>query len=371
MDVAGGKGICMGPSNFLGAAYMQMPVSITVEGANILTRSLIVFGQGAVRCHPYVLREMAAIQERNRRKALRDFDAALFGHMRFAARNFVRALALGATGSHFARVPVDIAPEARRYYQQMTRMSSSLALVADVAMATLGGALKRKEKISARLGDVLSQLYLASATLWRFEQEGRQAEDAPLMHWAVRDALYKAQAALDGVLDNFPSPMLGALMRRVVFPLGRPYVVPSDALGHEVAKRLIEPCATRDRLTAGMFIGAPDEPVGLLERALAATIVAEPIERRIADAVRSGVLEARAGAGESRAELVARAAAAGVITERSAAMLASQRELVAAVVRVDDFAQDLGTSLLANHISPKDAPGATLAKTIAADRAGA
>jgi acyl-CoA dehydrogenase len=222
MDVAGGKGICMGPSNFLGAAYMQMPVSITVEGANILTRSLIVFGQGAVRCHPYVLREMAAIQERNRRKALRDFDAALFGHMRFAARNFVRALALGATGSHFARVPVDIAPEARRYYQQMTRMSSSLALVADVAMATLGGALKRKEKISARLGDVLSQLYLASATLWRFEQEGRQAEDAPLMHWAVRDALYKAQAALDGVLDNFPSPMLGALMRRVVFPLGRP-----------------------------------------------------------------------------------------------------------------------------------------------------
>jgi len=173
MDIVGGKGICMGPSNFLGAAYMQMPVSITVEGANILTRSLIVFGQGAVRCHPFVLREMAATQERNRRKALRDFDAALFGHLRFAAGNFVRTLTLGVTGSHFVRIAADVAPQTRRHYQQVTRMSSSLALMADVAMATLGGALKRKEKISARLGDVLSQLYLCSATPWRYEQEGR------------------------------------------------------------------------------------------------------------------------------------------------------------------------------------------------------
>src|SRR6185503_14027779 len=166
---------------------------------------------------------------------------ALFGHLRFAAGNFVRTLTLGVTGSHFVRVAADVAPQTRRHYQQVTRMSSSLALMADVAMATLGGALKRKEKISARLGDVLSQLYLCSAVLWRFEHEGRQADDAPLMHWAIRDEMFKAQAALDGVLDNFPNPLLGALMRRVVFPLGRPYVVPSDALGHEVAKRLIEP----------------------------------------------------------------------------------------------------------------------------------
>jgi acyl-CoA dehydrogenase len=368
MDVVGGKGICMGPSNFLGAAYMQMPVSITVEGANILTRSLIVFGQGAIRCHPYVLREMAATQERNRRKALHDFDAALFGHLRFAARNFVRALVLGATGSHFARVPVDVAPPTRRYYQQMTRMSSSLALVADVAMATLGGALKRKEKISARLGDVLSQLYLASATLWRFEHEGRQPDDAPLMHWAVRDALYKAQGALDGVLDNFPSPMLGALMRRVVFPLGRPYVLPSDALGHEVATRLIEPSATRDRLTAGMFIGSPAEPVGLLDRALAATIIAEPIERKNADAVRGGALGAPT-TGESPDERAARAAKSGVISDAEAALLASQRALAAAVIRVDDFAQDLGTSLLASNAELGEGTTIPLAKAQANDRA--
>ena len=367
MDIAGGKGICMGPSNFLGAAYMQMPVSITVEGANILTRSLIVFGQGAVRCHPFVVREMAATQERNRRKALRDFDAALFGHMRFAMRNFVRTLALGVTGSHFVRVPRDVAPEARRYYQQATRISSSLALIADVAMATLGGALKRKEKISARLGDVLSQLYLCSAALWRYEQDGRPAQDAPLMHWAIRDAMFKAQTAIDGVLENFPSPMLGALMRRVVFPLGRPYVVPSDALGHDVASCLIEPGATRDRLTAGMFIGAADEPVGLLERALAVTVMAEPVERRLADAMRSGTLAARGTPGEGASELAARAVSAGVISQAEAVLLVSQRELAAAVLHVDDFDQDLGTSLL--RTGPGIDAGAHRSQSTAAQRA--
>ncbi len=354
MDIVGGKGICMGPSNFLGAAYMQMPVSITVEGANILTRSLIVFGQGAVRCHPFVLREMAATQERNRRKALHDFDGALYGHLRFALRNFIRTLALGVTGSHFVRVPAGIAPETRRYYQQATRLSSSLALVADVAMATLGGALKRKEKMSARLGDVLSQLYLCSATLWRYEREGRQAADAPLMHWAIRDAMFRAQAALDGVLDNFPSPLLGALMRRVVFPLGRPYVVPSDALGHAVATLLIAPSPTRDRLTAGMFIGSPAEPVGLLERALAMTIGAEPIERKLADAIRNGVLVASMAPGEGAGEIATRAVTAGVITDAEKAILLTQRELAAAVVRVDDFGPDLGTSLLCTHAPDAD-----------------
>jgi len=357
MDIAGGKGICMGPSNFLGAAYMQMPVSITVEGANILTRSLIVFGQGAIRCHPYVLREMAATQERDRAKALRDFDAALFGHLRFVARNFLRTLFLGVTGSHFVRVPRGVAPQTRRYYQQLTRFSSSLALMADVAMGSLGGALKRKEKLSARLGDVLSQLYLCSATLWRFEQEGRQEADAPLMHWAIWDAMYKAQNAIEGVLANFPNPLLGTLMRRVVFPLGRPYVVPSDELGHDVARLLIEPSPTRDRLTAGMFIGDPDQPVGLLERALAAAIAAEPIERKLKDAVRFGGLDGRLAPGEGDAELAARAVARGVITESEAAALATQRELAARVVRVDDFAQDLGTSLF--EPSAQELPSST------------
>ena len=156
MDVIGGKGICMGPSNFLGGAYMQHPVAITVEGANILTRSLIIFGQGAIRCHPFVLKEIDATREADRDTASVAFDAALFGHMRFTLSNLARTFVMGMTGSHFVRVPTDVAPETRRYYQQLTRFSAALAFLADVSMGTLGGALKRKEKLSARLGDILS-----------------------------------------------------------------------------------------------------------------------------------------------------------------------------------------------------------------------
>ena len=347
MDIAGGKGICMGPSNFLGAAYMQMPVSITVEGANILTRSLIVFGQGAIRCHPYVLREMAATREPDAGKALRDFDAAFVRSRALPhAANSLRALTMGLTGSRLMRAPAGVAPRTKRYYRQLTRLSAALAFMADLSMLTLGGALKRKEKLSARLGDVLSLLYLCSATLWRYEQEGRQAADAPLMHWALRDALYKAQSAIEGVITNFPNRLVAAVMRFVVFPLGQPHVVPSDRLGQHVARLMIEPSATRDRLTAGMFIGDPDEPVGLLERALAASVAADPVERKLRSALRVGKLEAAQLPGEGAAELEALAVAAGVITPAEAAVLASRRELAARVVKVDDFAQDLGTSLL-------------------------
>jgi len=159
-----------------------MPVSITVEGANILTRSLIIFGQGAIRCHPYVLKEITATCEQDRERALAAFDSALFGHISFVLSNFARALVMGITGSHFVVVPDAVAPETRRYYQQLTRFSSALAFLADISMGVLGGALKRKEKLSARLGDVLSMLYLCSATLKRYEDEGRQVADAPLMH---------------------------------------------------------------------------------------------------------------------------------------------------------------------------------------------
>ena len=148
----------------------------------------------------------------------------------------------------------DVAPETRRYYQQLTRFSAALAFLADVSMGTLGGALKRKEKLSARLGDILSLMYLCSATLKRYEAEGRQQADAPLMHWAMWDAMFKAQNAFEGVISNFPNRIVAAVMRRVVFPLGRPYVVPSDKLGHDVARLLIEPSATRDRLTAGIYL---------------------------------------------------------------------------------------------------------------------
>ena len=364
MDVVGGKGICMGPSNFLGAAYMQTPVMITVEGANILTRSLIVFGQGAIRCHPYVLKEIAATREPDREKASIEFDKALFGHLRFVASNLARTLVMGLTGSHFVRAPEGVAAETRRYYQQLTRFSAALAFLADLSMGTLGGALKRKEKLSARLGDILSLMYLCSATLRRYELEGRQSADAPLMHWAIWDAMFKAQNAFEGVISNFPNRLIAAVMRRVVFPLGRPYVVPSDRLGHEVARILIEPSAARDRLTAGVYLSdADDDPLAEIERALAATVAAEPIESKLRIAAKEGRFDAKLRPGEDPEAVVARAVDAGVITRAEATALATARELTAKVIAVDDFAQDLGASDFRPASSPSAVPPVTAAKS--------
>ena len=347
MDVAGGKGICMGPSNFLGAAYMQIPVSITVEGANILTRSLIVFGQGAIRCHPFVLKEMRAARHSDTARAVAAFDAALFGHVRFALSNLARAFVMGITGSHFVTAPADVDPATRRYYQQLTRLCAALAFLADVSMGVLGGELKRKEKLSARLGDILSQLYLCSATLKRFEDEGRQAADAPLMHWAIWDAMFKAQSAFEGVLSNFPNALVAVALRAIVFPTGRPYVVPSDTLGRDVARLLITPSPTRDRLTAGMFLpDQVDDPVRQIELALEATVAAEPIEAKLRDAVRAGRVPRADDPRIDADALDRRAIDAGVITPDEARVLAEHRKRVAQVVRVDDFAPDLGTSLL-------------------------
>jgi len=358
MDVVGGKGICMGPSNFIGGAYMQVPVAITVEGANILTRSLIVFGQGAIRCHPYVLKEIAATREPDREKASIAYDAALFGHLRFVLSNLARTFVTGITGSHFVRVPADVAPETRRYYQQLTRFSTALAFLADVSMGTLGGALKRKEKLSARLGDILSLMYLCSATLRRYEAEGRQQADAPLLHWAIWDAMFKAQNAFEGVISNFPNRFIAAVMRRVVFPIGRPYVVPSDKLGHDVARILIEPSAARDRLTAGVYLSdAPDNPVAQVERALVATVAAEPIEAKMRAAVKEGRVDPKLPPGTGIDALLARAQAAGVITAAEGAAVIAARDLAAVVIRVDDFAQDLGAAEI--ETAPVAAPVTT------------
>jgi acyl-CoA dehydrogenase len=347
MDVIGGKGIMMGPSNFLGGAYMQHPVAITVEGANILTRSLIIFGQGAIRCHPYLLKEMDATRARDSRMASIAFDAALWGHIRFAVRNLVRAFAMGITGSHFVQVNADVAPETERYYQQLTRFSAALAFLADVSMGTLGGELKRKEKLSARLGDILSLMYLCSATLRRYELEGRQAADAPLMHWAIWDAMFKAQNAFEGVISNFPNPVAAAIARIIVFPLGRPYEVPSDQLGHEVASLLLAPSAARDRLTDNVFIGREDDdPVGLIERALEVTMAAEPILARIRAAVKEGKLDGAVMPDAPADTLALRAVASGIIDGDEARVLARHHALVAKVIAVDDFDRDLGASLL-------------------------
>ncbi len=343
MDIIGGKGICLGPSNFLGRAYQQLPVGITVEGANILTRSLILFGQGAIRCHPYILKEMQAAHHPDGTQGLVDFDKALFGHVAFTLRHCLRAFKNGLTGSHFIAVPADVAPETRRYYQQLTRFSSAFAFLADISMLVMGGELKRREKISARLGDILSMMYLCSATLKRYESEGRQSEDAPLMHWAIWDAMYKTQMAFDGVIANFPNRFIGRFLFRTVFPLGHPYDVPSDKIGHQVAKLLISPSAARDRLTAETYLPKVEtESIGAIELALQATIDAEPIEARIRAAEKEGTFN---NIPDANVRDIAQVAfAMGIVTAEEYALLKRRNHLRDIVIRVDDFPFDLGHS---------------------------
>jgi acyl-CoA dehydrogenase len=343
MDVVGGKGICLGPSNFLGRAYQQVPIAITVEGANILTRSLIIFGQGAIRCHPFLLPEMHAAHNKDARQGLVDFDKALWGHIGYTIKNGFRALWLGMTGSHFVGVNVDVAPEVRRYYQQMTRFSAAFAFLADISLLVLGGSVKRREKLSARLGDILAQMYLISCTLKRFESDGRQAADLPLVNWAVWDAMYKAQEAFDGVIANFPNRVIGAFLHRSIFPWGHPYVVPSDDLGHKVAKLLIEPSEARDRLTAECFLPMTEsEPAGAIELALVATIEAEAIEAKIRDAEKAGRFANNPLANVR--DIAIAAAECGVITAAEFEKLKRRNVLRDIVVHVDDFPFDFNVA---------------------------
>jgi len=332
MDVHGGKGICMGPSNYLARSYQQIPIGITVEGANILTRSMIIFGQGAIRSHPYVLKEIQAAHDTDMERAVKNFDAAVIGHINFSMSNAARALVFGLSGGY--GIPVPTHGPTRHYYQQLTRYSSAFALVADVSMLVLGGALKRQERISGRLGDVLSQLYLCSATLKRFEDEGRQAEDLPLLHWAMQDALYKIQAALDGVLQNFPSRLAALLLRGLIFPIGKCLAPPSDKLGHQVSALLLQPGPTRDRLTDGMYLPTDEnDAVGALEAALDSTLKCEPLQAKIEAARKTGKIKAL-----EEMMRIAEARDKGVIGVNDVSLLERDYALRRKIIMVDDFA---------------------------------
>jgi acyl-CoA dehydrogenase len=334
MDVHGGKGICMGPGNYLARTYQQSPIGITVEGANILTRSLIIFGQGAIRAHPYVLKEIQAAHETDTERAILDFDAALIGHLTFSMSNAARALVFGVTGGYGIPVPTEGATQ--HYYQQLTRYSSAFALMADVSMLVLGGALKRQEKISARLGDVLSQLYLCSATLKRFEDEGRQTEDLPLLHWSLQDALFKIEAALDGVLQNFPSRVAAWLLRRLIFPLGRCLAPPTDQLGHQVAALMLRPGPARDRLTAGMYLPTDEnDAVGVLEAALHSTLNCEALQAKVEAARKAGKIRQR-----DELSQIAEARDKSVISSSEAGLLERDYRLRRKVIMVDDFVSE-------------------------------
>ncbi|WP_213778464.1 acyl-CoA dehydrogenase [Caballeronia sp. dw_276] len=341
MDVVAGKGICVGPSNFLARAYQQVPISITVEGANILTRSLIIFGQGAIRCHPYVLREMAATRDSDRAKGLRDFDDAFFGHASFTASNMVRSLVFALGGNVFIAKPARADARLVPYYRASTRMATAFALLADVSMFVLGGELKRRERLSARLGDILSQLFLISATLKRFEDDGRREADLPLVRWGVEDALHQAQSAFDAVLSNYPNRLAAGIVRALAFPFGMPHRVPGDRLGSQIAELMTTPGEARERLIADSY--APDakvDPIGYGELMFALNPRYAAIELKLRDAVKSKQISPMP---QSLPELIAWAAACkanGFIDADEAQVLSDYARYGVEVVKVDDFGAD-------------------------------
>src|SRR5580765_5715713 len=332
MDVHGGKGICLGPNNYLGRGYQVVPVAITVEGANLLTRNLIIFGQGAIRCHPFVLREMTAAKNPDRGAGVEAFDRALFGHIGFTLSNAVRSFIMALTHARFTRAPVQ--GTTARYYQHVIRFSASFAFAVDVAMLTLGGYLKKKENLSARLGDVLSYMYLASMVLKHHENQGRQEEDLPIVEWACRNLLYDAQEQLHGFLRNFPNRLLAALMRALIFPRGRVYSAPHDRLGAEVAALVTAPTQARERL--GQFIYRtlePHNPLALLQEALQLAVQLEPLEKRIrVEGVNTGRVTALDFPGR-----IQQALTAGIVSETEAAALREYDRKAMDLINVDDF----------------------------------
>jgi acyl-CoA dehydrogenase len=360
MDVHGGKGICLGPNNYLGRAYQQIPIGITVEGANILTRSMMIFGQGAIRCHPYVLKEIAATHNANASQAGIEFDDAFWKHVRFVMSNGARSLWQGVTGAFFIGVPGAL--ELRPYTRQLTRLCAGFAFCADVAMLFLGGDLKRREKLSARLGDILSQLYIASAVLKRYEDDGRPRADLPLVKWALEDCLNQIQHAFYGVFENFPGRVTGSMLRIIVFPLGRAFKTPSDYLGQQIAKLLLEGSPTRDRLTSNVFVLMhEDDPVGRLELAMRAASAGEATEAKIRNALKAGVIS-----GLTEPARIAAALGKGLISNAEAIQLQHFSKLRRDCVMVDDFPNDVGRLQAAREPASVTALGGAVSQKTAA-----
>ncbi|WP_348944652.1 acyl-CoA dehydrogenase [Chitinibacter sp. FCG-7] len=327
MDVHAGKAVCIGPRNYLALGYQAIPVAITVEGANILTRSMIIFGQGAIRCHPFVLKELRAAMS----KDLNAFDDAVIGHIGFAISNKVRAFWLGLTGARFVVSPKD-GPTAQNY-RDIVRFSSAFAFLADLGMGTLGGSLKFKEKLSARLGDMLSNLYIATAALKKFHDDGEPKEDRPLVRWAVETALYDCQEAMNGFLANHPNRFIAWCARRIVFPWGMSMKAPADRVGTRIARNLMEPCASRDRLVKYMYRPNDEhDAVGVLEFALKAVIETEGVESKLRRAQREGQLKAFTGS-----ERLQEALDQGLLTQEEFAAVTRARRLKREVIMVDDF----------------------------------
>jgi len=331
MDVRAGSGITRGPTNFLSHTYIGTPISITVEGANILTRTMIIFGQGAIRCHPYLFDEMKGLMD----KDLPRFDRAFWSHIGHIVHNGFRSVLMTLTRG-WATI-LDPAIPNSRDHQRLAWASSSFAFLADVGLTTLGGTLKRKEKIAGRYADVFSWLVMITATMRRFDEDGRPEGDRPFYRWAVEYGFHKIQEAFEGLYRNFPVPVVGTLLRWTAGlwgrwnPVGR---APSDQLGHTIARAMMEP--GEDRLQRSEGIYEPEdpetEPMAKLEKAFRVSWEADQVIDRVKEEIRHGDLPD--GDPHDRLD---EAVEQNVISEDDRELVERALRLRTEVVQVDDF----------------------------------
>lgn len=330
MDIHGGKGICLGPKNYLARGYEAAPIAITVEGANILTRSMIIFGQGVIRCHPYVFAEMEAVRIEDPKEALLKFDNVLMKHMGFGISNMIRSFVLGLTSSIIVRAPKG---KMKRYYQQATRFSSAFAFIADVSLLVFGGSLKRKETISARLGDILSYLYLLSAVLKHFHDQGENIDDLPVVRYACLFCLFEIQERFDEIIKNYPNRWIAWVLKILIFPLGERFSKPRDQLNHKIAQLLMSPTETRQRLSMGAFLSAvPENALADVQDALVKTIAAEPIEKTIKAAKKEDRISGFTSIEQAQSALEKK-----IISAEQFDTFMRAEEARAKVIAVDDF----------------------------------
>ncbi|MCF5040977.1 acyl-CoA dehydrogenase [Pseudomonas sp. PA-7-1E] len=336
MDVHGGKGIIMGPNNYLGRNWQGAPIFITVEGANILSRNLMIFGQGAIRCHPFVLKEMALAGREDHDQALKEFDGLLMQHIGFAVSNAASTLVLNLGFGHFEKAPGNRLSQG--YFRALNRQAAAFALLADLSMMLLGGELKRRERLSARLGDVLSHMYLASAALKRYHDLDSPDHLEPLFAWAMEESLGESERALDELLSNFPNKVLGCLLRVIVFPFGRRHTGPSDALDAEVAAVIgrAKGDPTLEELLAGCYRPqSAEDPVGALQHAYDLLGASHPLQKKLHSALKSGQVKPAAGEHAIDAALQA-----GVLQPAEAQTLRDAEAARRKVIDVDDFSKE-------------------------------
>ncbi|WP_339497416.1 acyl-CoA dehydrogenase [Pseudomonas sp. EA_15y_Pfl1_P101] len=336
MDVHGGKGIIMGPNNYLGRSWQGAPIFITVEGANILSRNLMIFGQGAIRCHPFVLKEMALAGREDHDQALKEFDSLLMQHIGFAVSNAASTLVLNLGVGHFEKAPGNRLSQG--YFRALNRQAAAFALLADLSMMLLGGELKRRERLSARLGDVLSHMYLASAALKRYHDLDSPDHLQPLFTWAMEESLGESERALDELLSNFPNRVLGCLLRVIVFPFGRRHTGPSDALDAEVAAVIgrAKGDPTLEELLAGCYRPqSAEDPVGALQHAYDLLGASHPLQKKLHTALKSGQVKPAAGEHAIDAALHA-----GVLQPAEAQSLRDAEAARRKVIDVDDFSKE-------------------------------